>query len=231
MSNLFFFRDRVGYNLEDKFDRVDREHFSLGNDIVSNYVEEHGLRTQDLDDPGKNQLKIFLERKLEPEVFEELVDDLFDEHGEEGDTFNIKAYNLDTEIDKTELISNLEEFKENSLMDTGEAENFSYIVQINDFIEREEEGVVDISFHITGKQEKIPPDELFWQTEGGEEQSIEDVTEDPPEALNRTKDYMIETRIYSDAGLMAVSNSGIDKTLQAEIRGGIQRWGKTDGSR
>lgn len=237
MSNLFFFRDKNGYELEDKYKRVRSKYFNLENDVIAEWLEEHNLDTEDLDNPGKHRLRHFFEKNLEDDLVEELIDDLFNEYGEHGDTFNIKAYSLDSEIEEELLIEKLESFEDEPIMTTDEEGNFSYLFETKDFIDREESEVVDISFHVTGKREMYPADEMFLQTEEGEKRSIEellydeDVFDEPPDDLSRTQDYTVEVRIYSEAGLMAVSNSDIDKTLQAEIRSGIQRWGSDNGSR
>jgi hypothetical protein len=230
MSNLFFLRDIEGYDLEDKFDRVKRDYFTLDNEEIAKYVEEYELDTDELNNPGKHELRHFLERKLDHEVFRDLIDDVFDDQGEVGDSFNIKAYQLKSKINEECLVARLEELKGADLMSEEDDDSFSYVLQIDDFVDRKQEGVVDISFHVSGKQEQIPPSDIWWR-EDGEKVSIDDYAEELPEALNRDKDYNVETRIYSDAGLLAISNSRIDKTLQEEIRSAIQRWGRENGSR
>ena len=41
MSNLFFFRDKNGYELEDKYKRVRSKYFNLENDVIAEWLEEH----------------------------------------------------------------------------------------------------------------------------------------------------------------------------------------------
>ncbi|WP_254545388.1 hypothetical protein [Halomarina pelagica] len=230
MSNLFFFRDREGYDPEDKFDRIKRQYFQIDNEVISDYIKEYELDTEDLDEPGKNKLRHFLERNLDDDVFEQLLDELFESQGEEGDSFNIKVYELGNGVHQTSLLDKLDSFSQQDLMSSDEGDDFSYVLEIADYVNREEEGVVDISFHVSGKRERMDPSDIWW-TEDGERVSISDVTQEPPEELNRDTDYIVEARVYTDACLIAISNSGIDKTLQGEIRSGIQRWGSEDGSR
>lgn len=229
MSNLYFFRDKEGYERKDMFDRVKQDDFTLQNSIISDYVKEYDLDTDDLDNPGKNKLQSFLEDELGTDVYLDLLEELFDEYGENGDTFNIKIYEIGSYVDESALVSEAERLQKEDLMNIEEGDDFSYLLQIEN-VEDRDEGVVDISFHISGKPDSIPSSEVSW-TEEGERKSIDDVTEDTPESLIRDQNYIVEVRIYSDAGLMAVSNSKIDKALQEEIRNGIQRWGSTDGSR
>lgn len=221
MSNLFFFRDQVGYDREEKIDRVKRHHISLDNPIISEYVEEHDVSVDHLDDPGKNKLLSTLHHQLGDDKFTELVNELFDEFGEEGDTFNIKAYDLESDIDEENLLDTVESLEQDGLS----RENFSYLLEIEDHVDRDEEGVVDISFKITGKREHLPPDEILLETPEGGQIELDDVTDEPPAGVTRREQYNVEVRVYSDAGLLAISNSGIDKTLQGEIRSAIQRWG------
>lgn len=221
MSNLFFFRDQIGYNLDEKIDRVKRHHISLNNPIISEYVEDHDVSVDDLDDPGKNKLLSTLHHRLGDDAFTELVNELYDEFGEEGDTFNIKAYDLDSDIDEKDLVDTVESLEQDGV----DQENFSYLLEIEDYVDRDEEGVVDISFNITGKREHLSPDEILLETSEGGQIELDDVTDEPPAGVTRREQYTVEVRVYSDAGLLAISNSRIDKTLQGEIRSAIQRWG------
>lgn len=225
MSNLFFFRDQRGYDRDEKIDRVKRHHISLDNPIISRYVEEHDVTTEDLDDPGKNRLLSMLQFRLGEETFTELVNKLYEEFGEEGDTFNIKAYGLDPEIDESDLLDRVATLKQNGLREEGEENHFSYVLQVEDYMDREEEGVVDISFNITGKREYMSPDEILLETSEGGELELGEVTDETPTGVTRREEYIVEVRVYSDAGLLAISNSRIDKTLQGEVRDAIQRWG------
>jgi hypothetical protein len=221
MSNLFFFRDQVGYDRDEKIDRVKRQHISVDNSVISEYIEEHDVSVDDLDDPGKKRLLSTLHHRLGDDTFNELVNELYDEFGEEGDTFNIKAYELDSDIDEESLLDTVESLKQ----DTVSQENFSYLLEIEDYVDRDEEGVVDISFKITGKQEHLSPDEILLETSEGAQVELDDVTDEPPAGVTRREEYTVEVRVYSDAGLLAISNSRIDKTLQGEIRNALQRWG------
>lgn len=230
LSNLFFFRDIVGYDDGDKFDRIPSQFFNLENNAITEYVDNYDLDTSDLENPGKTRLTRFMESELDDSQFENLIDELFEKYGENGDTFNIKAYNFNSDIDENTLVSTLEGFEDNPLMSTDERESFSYLIEINDF-ENREEGVIDIWFEITGKKETYSPEGWFVELEDGEQKLIAESVGDDAESVGRTDDYMLETRIYTEAGLLAVTNSDIDKTLQEEIRAGIQRWGRNDGGR
>jgi len=221
MSNLFFFRDQVGYSRDEKIDRVKRHHITLDNPIISEYVEEHDVSVEELDDPGKNKLLSTLHQRLGDDTFSELVNELYDEFGEEGDTFNIKAYDLDSDVDEEDLLDTVEFLEQDGLSQ----ENFSYLLEIEDYVDRDEEGVVDISFNITGKREHLSPDEIMLETQEGGQVELDDVTDETPAGVTRREQYTVEIRVYSDAGLLAISNSRIDKTLQGEIRSAIQRWG------
>jgi hypothetical protein len=221
MSNLFFFRDQHGYDRDEKIDRIKRQHVSLDNQVISEYVEEHDLSVEDLDDPGKKKLLRTLHSRLGDDIFSQLVQELYDEFGEEGDTFNIKAYELDSDIDEENLLETVEAQEQDGLSE-GE---FSYLLEIEDYVDREEEGVVDISFNITGKREHLSPDEILLETSEGGQVELDDVTDEPPAGVTRREEYIVEVRVYSDAGLLAISNSGVDKTLQDELRSAIQRWG------
>ena len=225
MSNLFFFRDQEGYDRDEKIDRVKRHHISLDNPIISEYLEKNDVSVDDLDDPGKNRLLSTLHHRLGDDKFTELVNDLYDEYGEEGDTFNIKSYDLDSDIDESDLLDRVETLKQNGLREEGEEEYFSYVLQIEDYVDRDEEGVVDISFNVTGKREYLSPNEIVLETSEGSEVELDDVTEETPTGVTRREEYTVEVRVYSDAGLLAISNSRIDKTLQGEIRSAIQQWG------
>lgn len=221
MSNLFFFRDQVGYDRNEKIDRVKRHHISLDNPIISEYVEEYDVSVDDLDDSGKTKLLSTLHHRLGDDTFTELVNELYDEFGDEGDVFNIKAYDLDSDIDEEDLLNTVESLEQDGLSQ----ENFSYLLKIEDYVDREEEGVVDISFNITGKREHLSPDEILLETSEGGQVELDDITDVPPAGVTRREQYTVEVRVYSDAGLLAISNSRIDKTLQGEIRSAIQRWG------
>lgn len=222
MSNLFFFRDQIGYDRDERIDRVKRHHISLDNPIIARYVEEHDVGTDDLDDPGKRRLLSALQYRLGDDLFTELVNELYEEYGEAGDTFNIKAYELGSEVDESDFLEKVETLKEDGLRDEG---HFSYVLEIEDFVDREEEGVVDISFSVTGKREYLSPDEIILETSEGGEVELDDATDQTPTGVTRREEYTVEVRVYSDAGLLALSNSRIDKTLQGEIRDAIQRWG------
>lgn len=221
MSNLFFFRDQIGYSRDEKIDRVKRHHICLDNPIISEYIEEQDVSIDNLEDPGKNQLLSLLRNQLGDHTFTELVDKLYEEFGEEGDTFNIKAYDLDSDIDEEDLLDTVESLRQDEV---GQ-ESFSYLLEIDDCVDRDEEGVVDISFNITGKREHLSPDEILLETSEGGQVELDDVTDEPPAGVTKREQYTVEVRIYSDAGLLAISNSRIDKTLQGEIRSAIQRWG------
>lgn len=221
MSNLFFFRDEVGYDRDEKIDRIKRHHISMDNSVISEYIEEHDVSVDNLDAPGKNKLLSTLHRQLGDNTYNELINDLYEEFGDEGDTFNIKAYELDTDIDEDNLLETVESLQDDGLSQ----ENFSYLLEINDYVDRDEEGVVDISFKITGKREHLSPEEILLETSEGSQVELDDLTDEPPAGVTRREHYIVEVRVYSDAGMLAVSNSNVDKTLQGEIRSAIRRWG------
>jgi len=220
VENTFFFRDKEGYDQEDRIERIKRQYVTPDEPLIEECLERNAIDKEDLDNPGKNELLRILGRKLDNSEFDDLINSLFDEHGEEGDTFNIKVFELDSKIEKSTLAEKASEFKENGLSKT-EENSFSYVIRIEDFADREGQGVVDIEFKIRGKRENVSPEEIVW-VEEGEERSLDEIID---QQARRKADYSVEARVYPDAGMMAITNSGIDKTLQGEIRSAVQRWG------
>ncbi|KAA9410723.1 hypothetical protein EGO51_13230 [Haloarcula hispanica] len=224
MSNLFYFRDKEGYSPDDKIDRIKRQYVSLEIPEIREAIRRSGANTAELEDPSKSRLIGFLRTELDTDEFSELINSLFDKYGERGDSFNIKSHKINIGLDVNQLVSNLNELEQQGLLD-GESDHFSYIIELDDYIEREEQGVIDISFVIRGKREHIESDQVQVRTTGGEQLTLDELADEEVAEITKTEEYLVESRIYHNAGIVALSNSSIDKSLHEEILSGIKRWG------
>ncbi len=215
-------------------ERIRQHHFTLQTPEIRSCLDRFDIDDSDLDSTSKSELKHFLEMELEDEDYENLVDTLFEEYGEEGDTFNVKVFRCPEEISLQNLLVSISEREDGDLMSI-EPENFDYIMDLDESYHRESQGVVDLCFSIVGKREKLEEEEVIISTEESEmtlneaAERLSEITDEEITGAYKPNEYSVETRIYVDAGLISITNrSDMDKTLQKQIAGAIKRWGKAD---
>lgn len=231
MSNLFFFRDKKGYTQNDKRERIKVQYVGLDIPVIANAIEKYDLNVDHFENPGKNDLLDFLESMLTTQQYQRLLDRLFQIYGEEGDSFNIKSYNLLKNIDRDILVQKATELRDLDELPENEMEKFDYVLAVEKVTDRDEQKFVDISFNVLGSENSISSKrKMRAETVGGEIiDPQESLTEDVKRWIHE-ENFIAEVRIYPNANMMAVSNSDMTKTLQGQIRAAIERWG-TEGDR
>lgn len=207
MNRLFFFRTDEGYDHEDRLERLSIGDFrNTDNEPVEDLLEDsNGISGQDLT-KAPNELHTFLKSQLGFTGFKGFVSDLFEYCGEKGDTFNLQIY-FAAGIEHTTLIENLgehvrEEDPEDLLASPASQSLYDYKDRGN--------GIVDLRF-------AVADDQYADFSAVTDEELDEELIEDADEAS-------VEARVYINRGIVAISNSEMEKDEKSRIRRVIERW-------
>jgi hypothetical protein len=245
MSSLFFFRQDKGYTEEEMLKRIKRHNFNVENPVISSYANEAGISDEEIGDAGKWDTVTLFRSELEENRFKEFVEELFEDHGESGDTFNVKVWDVtDSQLDSDSLIQKGENLTGEFLPDTDDSRSYDKTIYLRK-AESRDEGVVDFRFEKAGKQEDMT-DEIGFETSNGEILSFSelihsyenvidsssvdelDVNPEDVERAVREDKQTVEARIFPTEGLAVMSNSGVTKGLHKEILNIIREWGDGD---
>jgi len=207
MNRLFFFRSSEGYDHDDRLDRLSIGDFrNTENDPVKNLIEEPtGVNAQDLT-KSPVALQNTLRNKLGFTDYRRFVTDLFEYCGQKGDTFNLQLY-FASDLDRSTLIENLDEH----LRDEDPEDLLSDPVR-SSLYDCEDRGgnIIDLRF-------AIAYDQYSDYSTVRDEELGEELVEDADEAS-------VEVRVYINEGMIAISNSEMDKEEKLRIRQLIERW-------
>lgn len=225
--------------------RVKHHKFTVNNPVISRYADEAGVRDEEVSEGGKWDTVSLFRGNLNDEQFEEFVEELFEEHGESGDTFNVKVWDVvDGELNSSLLLEKGNRLIDEYLPDADDSRSYDKTIYLRK-VESRDGGVVDFRFEKTGKKEDMT-DEIGFQTNTGkilsfselmhsyenaiDSSSVEELDVDPEnvERAVREDKQTVEARVFSTEGLAVMSNSGVTKGLHKEILNIIREWGEQD---
>lgn len=220
-SNTFFLRET--YTHEEMINRIHSSEISVGNSDFDSVIDRYD--SLDLDSfRGISKSDFFRRVSTElEEDFEDFVEQLYEECGQPGDTFNLQLFELPEERDYTAIYSLADNLDGSRLDDLTES------VDENLLINKSSVGddYVDLSFKTAEKVQDIEPDEdlkvVIERADSGEVEA-----KYGPEYLVRAPSQdVIEARIYPGDKIVAVSNgSGINDGTQNAIVNGIIELGE-----
>jgi len=203
-DDKLFFRD--GYTREEKIDRINADFITDDSEVIrviSNLGEDPSDYT------SKQSILDLFNSKLDNSQYDEIVNQLFDDHGEEGDRFNIKLFDTPSILDKQKIKKRLDAFIDKNLGECLDYVNYSLEIEKWDPNPQS----VDVRFIASGSYTDAS-DNLVVRTEDGEMQPIEEVTSG--EVVEK-EDTVVECRLYHEQNTMAIYNSGINKSLKKQI--------------
>lgn len=229
-SDQFFLREK--YSTEEKVDRIPSSQINPGNKGFAKALDRNGLDENKFSGYNKSDFFERISVELDTEARNNLIDDLFEKCGQEGDKFNIQMYELAPNASYTEVIDKAQIQEESQLDDYAFLDHALYLqkADVNSIQHRgsnERYKVLDFAFKTREEVEDIEPtDELpvrILFKDGEVEATYGDGYH--IEAPSRTR---IEARLYIENKSVAVSNgSGIKSGPQTDIVQLIEYWGNS----
>jgi hypothetical protein len=202
-DKLFF---RESYEREEKIDRI-RAEFITDDSDINRVISELGKDPSDY--TSKQSILALFGSKLDESKYDELIDQVFEKHGEEGDRFNIKLLDTPSILEKRKLENRLETFDDRNLGEYLDYVNYSLDIEKWS----QDSQTVDIRFIASGSYTDAS-DNLVVRTDEGDMQPIEEVTSG--EVVEK-EDTVVELRIFYKTRTVAMYNSGVNKSLKNQI--------------
>jgi hypothetical protein len=202
-DKLFF---REGYTREEKIERIKANIFTNNSKVIR---EISDLGEDPSDYSSKQSILDLFDSKLDNSRYDEIIDNLFDNHGQKGDRFNIKLFEAPSVMKKDKIITRLIAFSDKNLGENLEYVNYS--LEIENW--KSTSQTIDVRFIASGSYTDTS-DNLVVRTDDGEMQPIEEVTSGE---IVEKEDTVVETRLYCKSNTMAIYNSGVNKSLKKQI--------------
>lgn len=222
--NLFFFRD--GYANAEMRSRINVKHFRTDKtSLVDTILKKAGLERDVILENRKSDFLSEIKANVESEEYASFLSKMFKEYGEKGDRVNLQFYRTGR-LSFEDLVDKLvEETDQEAMTDGGDSRYSSLISDYN----TKDGRIVDIQFQLTDE-----PDDLKLSDDGyvlnaeGDRVDISELGLGEYEKVVKTNTYSMEVRAYTEAGLIAVSNSKASTTLQKALRQSLRKWGNAD---
>ena len=231
--NKFIFRD--GYTEYEKKNRINVDHFRNDHHgFVDQALSAAGLG-EDILNKRKSRFLNKLYSRLSEEEYNQFLDGMFEQYGEKGDRANLQLFRREGLTHQT-LVNTLESRGADVETDGGQevqaaedeepySAHLSYVSNYN----VPESGVVDIEFTHTDQTEAVELGNGRFEDRSGHSVDANeiDVSDHDLEALSRfvqENDYTVEARVYTEEGIVAISNSKCSTGLQKAIFRAIRSW-------
>jgi hypothetical protein len=225
--NLLFFRDR--YTNEEMASRIRTKDFRTnGHPHVESILEKAGLSHDVVLENRKSDFLSKIRANVDSEEYRSFLKGMFEEFGEKGDRVNLQFYRVDG-LSYQDLVDKLEAEQEpepepEAMTDGGDSQ---YSSLISDF-QTHEDAIVDIQFQLTDHPDDFElTDDGYVVDKDGERVDLSELglDLDDYQRFVQTNEYTIEVRAYTDADLIAISNSKGSNKLQKAIYQSVKRWG------
>lgn len=211
-TDMFLFRD--GYSLSEKINRIPTARITPETPEIDGQLDHLSMDEGEVKRIGKNDFFEEVSDDLDGDDYQHFVSDLFETYGVTGDKFNMQLFTVEESLSHDNLVGNCETHQEQRI-----EEAFSSLdspIVLTDH--RVNDTSVDIQFRTTAHLEDIEPDEKIpiqiIDTETGE--TVKNYG--PDYKIKAPARYRVEARIYTDLGIIAVSNySKIGDGLQTDI--------------
>lgn len=222
--NLFFFRD--GYTSDEMRSRINVDHFRTDdNSLVESILEKASLERDVILENRKSDFLSKIKSNVETEEYQSFLSQMFEEHGEKGDRVKLQFYRTG-ELSFESLVGKLADEVEQETMTDGGDSRYSSL--ITDY-ETHDGQVVDIQFRLSDEPSDLElTEDGYVEDVDGDRVDISELGLEDYEKVVKTNKYSVEVRAYTDAGLIAVSNSKASTTLQKALRQSLRKWGDAD---
>ncbi len=220
-TDQFLFRD--GYSIEEKIGRIPTSNISPETPEINGRLDKLDLSEGDLRRIGKNDFFEEAEEKFNTAEYRRFVSTLFDTYGTEGDKFNMQLFVSQETISYDELSRRSARYLDERIDDVFGSLAEPIVLTDTDT----DTESIDLQFRTTARLEDINPDEKIpiqiIDTDSGK--TVEQYGENYK--IKAPARYRVESRVYSDTGLIAVSNySKIADGLKSDIANTVAEMGR-----
>lgn len=213
-TNVFLFRE--AYSIGEKTERIPASVFSVDTAEVRKILGEIGEPPQEVRSLSKSDYLSRIRSEVEWEEYEAHIDELFEQYGKKGDTFNMQLFTITGDLSYEQLVERAETY-EGGRLESVYSEILTEPLALTNTAKNENHNIVDLCFKTSITQEEIEPDEdipIQVVRQGTDEVEREYGEEYMVRAPLRNQ---IESRVFVDAGMAAISNSGVRSGLQTNI--------------
>ncbi|WP_227380931.1 hypothetical protein [Haladaptatus halobius] len=225
--NLLFFREE--YTNEEIASRIRTKDFRTdGHQIVESVLDTAELSRDVILENRKSDFLSKIKSNVDSEEYRSFLKDMFEEFGEKGDRVNLQFYRVDG-LSYQELVDKIETEQEPEPEPEAAADggDFQYSSLISDY-QTHEGTIVDIQFRLTDHPDDFElTDDGYVIDNDGERVDLSELDLDlnDYQRFVQTNEYTVEVRAYTDADLIAISNSKASSKLQKAIYQSVKRWG------
>lgn len=211
-ADEFLFRD--GYTISERISRIPTTRISVDTPEISSRLEALSLSATEVGRLGKGDFFEEADDQLSDSGYQNLISTLFRKYGVKGDKFNIQLFVAEERLSYHWLKSNVEMYDEERI-DSDFTTLTDPIVLADSDVEDE---YIDLQFRTTAQLEDINPDEKIpiqiIDTETGN--TVKQYG--PDYMIKAPARYRVEARVYTETGIIAVSNySKIKDGLKTDI--------------
>lgn len=224
-TDQFLFRD--GYSIPEKISRIPTAKITAETPEIDSRLQDLSLSESEVSRMGKNDFLDEVEEQLTTSAYKTLVSNLFDKYGEKGDKFNMQLFVAEESLSREHLSRRADQYDEERI-----DRDFDSLVEPIVLTDHEENpDSIDLQFRTTAHLEDINPDDKIpiqiIDTESGN--TVERYGSDYH--IKAPARYRVEARVYTETGLIAVSNyskikdglkTDIAKTVTEMARSGTQ---------
>jgi hypothetical protein len=222
MSNTFFLRD--GYTPDEMRDRVHSSRINTGNSDFVSVLWRFDLEPDEFRNVNKEDFFLRIQSELGDE-FDDFVEALFEQCGQEGDTFNLQLFSLPEEASYDSLYDRIETIDGSRLDEIVDVVDEEILVDTIEY----SENWIDFGLKTAQKVKDIEPDEDLKVTIERIDTGEVEAEYGPEYIVKAPTQDLIEARVYPADQLVAVSNgSGIKDGVQNQIVEAITVLGASD---
>ncbi len=214
-SNIFLFREE--YDQQEKIDRIPANAFSTSSNVVSEFIEEKVSGEFDINELTKEKTIARLRTATDSETFDTFIDELFENEGKKGDSFNLRMFEIPKEIDGQRLKQEAESLAGDSV--SKDIDGTMTTLELDEVNHQFDSKVpyVDLRFVTPVEQETFNPDEetpVEIVDNSGHQVAYSD---DPRHTVNILSNQTIEARVYTNLNTVLISNSEVKKNHQNAV--------------
>lgn len=223
-TNVFFFRG--SYDLGEKIDRIPAHRFSVDTPEILDTLSEIGETPQEVQSLSKGDYLHRVSSELDLDQYEEHIDELFENYGKKGDTFNLQLFTIADALSYDRLRNRAAKY-EGSRLENAFSHILAEPLALTNTSHNDDNHTMDFCFKTATRQEDIEPDE---------DVPIQVVRRDTEEIADEYGEnfmvraptsYQIEARVFTEYGMATVSNSSnVRSGLQTDITAIISEMGQ-----
>lgn len=221
-TNQFLFRD--SYSINEKISRIPTSDISPETPEINQQLFDLELSESEVNRIGKGDLFEEAKEQFSSSDYRRFVSILFDNYGVGGDKFNMQLFVVQASVSYDELARRAEYYRGERI--ESDFDSLTEPIVLADC--KENSDSIDMQFRTTAKLEDINPDDkipiqIIDKNSG---QTVERYNENYK--IKAPARYRIETRVYPETSLIAVSNySKIADGLKSDIAETISEMGRS----